>query len=77
MSSVELKNKIQYFLETADDKILKIVNGVFENYYQDEIVAFYPDGKPMTKKEYESAIDVANKQVKEGDFTSVEEFENE
>ena len=77
MSSIELKNKIQHFLENADDKVLKIVNGVFENYYQDEIVAFYPDGKPMTKKEYSTEIDIANNQVKEGDFISVEEFENE
>ena len=44
---------------------------------ENNIVAFYPDGKPMTKKEYKSAIDVANQQIKEGDFISVEEFENE
>lgn len=77
MSTAELKNKIQVFLENADDKVLKIVNGVFENYYQDEIVAFYPDGKPMTKKEYISEIDIANNQVKEGNYISVEELENE
>ncbi|AUC22846.1 MULTISPECIES: hypothetical protein [Polaribacter] len=77
MSTAELKNKIQYFLENADDKVLKIVNGVFENYYQDEIVAFYPDGKPMTKNNYITDIETANNQVKEGDYISVEELENE
>lgn len=77
MSTAELKNKIQYFLENADDKVLKIVNGVFENYYQDEIVAFYPDGKPMTKNNYITDIEIANNQVKEGDYISVEELENE
>ena len=77
MSTAELKNKIQYFLENADDKVLKIVNGVFENYYQDEIVAFYPDGKPMTKNNYITDIEAANNQVKEGDYISVEELENE
>lgn len=76
MNSVELKNNIQHFLETADNKILKIVNDVFEDYYQGEVVAFYPNGKPMTKKIYESAINIANEQVKKEEFISVEEFEN-
>jgi hypothetical protein len=78
MEILELKNKIQHFLETADEKVLKIVHGVFENYYQNEVVAFYPDGKPMTKKEYSKSINLANKQVKEGDYISADEFlENE
>lgn len=74
METLELKNKIQHFLETADNKVLKIVHGVFENYYQDEIVAFYPDGKPMSKKEYSNSIEIANNQVKEGDFISADEL---
>lgn len=79
MSSLELKNKIQHFLSYADDRVLQIVNSVFENYYQDEnkIVAFHPDGTPMTKKEYQTALEIAEKQLQKGDFISVEELENE
>ena len=56
---------------------MSIVNGVFENYYQDEQVAFHPDGSPMSRKEYKMALDTAETQIKEGDFISAEEFEQQ
>lgn len=64
-------------MDKADDRILSIVNGVFENYYQDEQVAFHPDGSPMSRKEYKMALDTAETQIKEGDFISAEEFEQQ
>ena len=36
MGLPELKNKIQQQVESADEKILKIVSSVFDNYYKDE-----------------------------------------
>ena len=77
MGAVELKDRIQTFLDKADDRVLSIVNSVFENYYQDEQVAFHPDGSPMTHKEYKMALDTAEEQITKGDFISVEEFEQE
>lgn len=79
MQTKELKEKIQTYLTNADDRILRIVNSVFENYYNDgnEIVAFHPDGTPMTKKEYKNALDKAEKQIQNGNFISAEEFEHE
>jgi len=77
MKTVELKNRIQSFIDKADDRVLSIVNSVFENYYQDEIVAHHPDGSPMTRKEYKTALDRSEEQTKKGDFISVEEFEAE
>lgn len=77
MAAVELKNRILSFMERADDRVLSIVNSVFENYYQDEQVAFHPDGTPMTRKEYRMALDAAEEQVANGDFTSVEDLESE
>lgn len=75
MSTVELKKRITHFLEHADERILNIVNSVFENYYQDEQVAFHPDGTPMSRKEYKEALDIAENQVNEGDYISVEDLE--
>ena len=74
MSTLELKSRIQDFLEHADERILNIVNGVFENYYQQETVAFYPDGTPITRKEYKGALDTAEKQIETGDYISVEQM---
>lgn len=75
MSTVDLKNKIQFFLANADERVLRIVNGVFENYYKDEIVAFHADGTPMTRQEYKAELDTAEKQIENGDFITVSEFE--
>ena len=36
MGLPELKNKIQQQVESADEKILKIVSSVFDNYYNDQ-----------------------------------------
>lgn len=77
MGAVELKNRIQSFLDNADERVLSIVNGVFENYYKDETVAFHPDGTPMTRQEYKMALDTAEKQITNGDFISAEEFEQQ
>ncbi len=78
MGAVELKNRIQTFLDNAkDERILSIVNSVFENYYQNDQVAFHPDGSPMTRKEYKIALDTAETQIEKGDFISAEEFEQE
>ena len=75
MGTVELKKRITLYLENADERVLKIVNSVFENYYQQEQVAFHPDGTPMSRKEYNEALETAEKQIKEGDYISVEDFE--
>jgi hypothetical protein len=77
MGSVELKDRIQSFLDRADHRVLSIVNSVFENYYQDEPVAFHPDGTPMTRKEYKKALDTAEEQIQNGDFVSADELEKE
>ena len=39
MNTAELKNRIQSFVDKADDRVLSIVNSVFEHYYQDETPA--------------------------------------
>lgn len=75
MSTVELKKRITHFLEHADERVLNIVNSVFENYCQEEQVAYHPDGTPMSRKEYKEALDIAENQVNEGDYIPVEDLE--
>ncbi len=72
MGTVELKARIQTFLDKADNRISNIVHGVFENYYQDDQFAFHPDGSPMmSRKEYKRALDTAENQIREEDFMDV------
>lgn len=75
MDTFVLKNRIHSFVEKADERVLSIVNSVFENYYNKDIVAFYPDGKPMTREQYKEALLIAEQQIEEGDFLDVEEMD--
>lgn len=80
MAVLELKSAIHAYIDQADERILKMVKGIFENYYEEDnnqIVAFHPNGSPMTKKEYKSALDKAEEQILNGDFISAEEFEQQ
>ena len=75
MDTTILKNRIHELVEKADERVLSIVKGVFENYYNQDIVAFHPDGKPMTRQEYKEALTIAEQQILEGDFVDVEDME--
>lgn len=75
MDTTVLKNRIHSFVEKTDERVLSIVNGVFENYYNQDIVAFHPNGTPMTRQEYKDALMVAEKQILEGDFIDAEDLE--
>ncbi|MCO5248015.1 MAG: hypothetical protein M9887_03580 [Chitinophagales bacterium] len=74
MDSNSLKKKIYSFIGKADDRVLSIVNSVFENYYSNDIVAFHPDGQPMTRSAYKEALDEAEKQILNEDFVDVDEM---
>ncbi|MCC4213890.1 hypothetical protein [Leeuwenhoekiella parthenopeia] len=77
MGTQELKKRIKSYVERGDDKVLAIVHGVFENYYQDEIVAYFPDGSPMSRKEYNMQLENAEDQIGRGEFSSIEDVENQ
>ena len=76
MENAELKKSIQAFVEKADDRVLSIVNSVFEHFYQSEIVAHHPDGSPMTREAYKAALDISEEQLKNGELIPVEALEN-
>jgi len=77
MEAKELRNTVLEYINTADERLLNIVKAVVESYREDDAVAFYPDGTPMTQKQYKEALDKAENQVAEGDYTLAEDFLNE
>lgn len=77
METIELKNKIQSYLEKADERLLRIVHSVFENYYEeenDEIVGYTVKGEPLTKSQYIDKIKQAEKDIEDGKFTTHEDL---
>ncbi len=90
MGLPELKQKIQMQIENADERLLRIVSSVFDNYLTDDsldgtienvvsepIVAYDVSGKPLTLHQYNEEIDKALDDFENGRFISQEDLEKE
>lgn len=82
MGVAELKQKIQMQIENADERVLKIVSSVFDNYLHIEeviepTIAYDTAGKPLTLNEYNLEIDKGIADFENGRFISQEDLEKE
>ncbi len=77
MGARELREKWEKSIKTVDDRFLQMVDALYEGYFKNEIVAFYPDGSPMSREDYKKALDIAESQIEDGDFISVDDFQRE
>jgi len=85
MGLPELKQKIQMQIENADERLLRIVSSVFDNYLNEDelvettddqvsepIVAYDVSGKPLTLKQYNEEVDKGIDDFENGRFISHE-----
>lgn len=77
MGALELREKWKQSIKTVDERFLQMVDALYEGYFKNETVAYYPDGTPMSRQEYKMALDIAESQITEGDYISADEFEQE
>ncbi|MGS2762763.1 hypothetical protein [Sinomicrobium sp. M5D2P9] len=77
MGALELREKWKRSIKTVDIRFLQMVDALYEGYFKNEVVAYHPDGSPMTRQEYKMALDIAESQIDKGDYISADEFEQE
>ncbi|UGU15389.1 hypothetical protein LS482_17115 [Sinomicrobium kalidii] len=77
MGALELREKWKQSIKTVDIRFLQMVDALYEGYFKNEVVAYHPDGTPMTRQEYKMALDTAEAQIDKGDYISADEFEQE
>jgi predicted transcriptional regulator len=87
MGLPELKQKIQMQIENADERLLRIVSSVFDNYLTDDesaidsvsepTVAYDIAGKPLTIEQYTKDIDKGIADFENGRYISQENLEKE
>ncbi|MFV5684058.1 hypothetical protein ACM55I_01275 [Flavobacterium sp. GB2R13] len=63
MGLPELKHKIQLQLDLADERVLRIVSSVFDNYLN-EIVSYDANGKALTLSEYHNKVEEGLEDIK-------------
>ena len=64
---------MQLLLQTKKESILSRIKQI----YEEEIVAYTVDGKPLTKSAYKKEILEAEAEIERGEFTTQEDLEKE
>ncbi|WP_052250026.1 hypothetical protein [Flavobacterium sp. KMS] len=77
MGALELRDSILEYINTADERLLKVVKAVIESYQEEEIVAFSVDGNPITRAAYKVELAKAELDIKNGNVISQEDLEKE
>ncbi|MCK0144428.1 hypothetical protein DHD05_19280 [Arenibacter sp. N53] len=78
MASLDLKQSVQNYIDTADNRLLKMIKALVESYHEEDgIVAYTVDGKPLTRKQYNQELVDAETEIQRGELTSVEDLEKE
>ena len=77
MGALELRDNLLQYINQADERLLKVVKAVMESYWDEEIVTYSIDGKPLTKMAYKEELKEGISEIKRGEFTTQEDLENE
>ena len=70
MGALELRDSILEYINTADERLLKVVKAVIQSYHEEDIVAFSVDGKPITRAVYKAELADAELDIKKGKVIS-------
>ena len=74
MGALDLRNNLLLYINQADERLLKVV---MERYWDEEIVSYSVEGKPLTKLDYKSELNDAVSEIKSGKFITQENLEIE
>ncbi|MBS7232558.1 hypothetical protein KHA90_16185 [Flavobacterium psychroterrae] len=76
MGLPELKDKIRHQLDLADERVLRIVSSVFDNYLN-EVVSYDAQGNPLTLSEYNNKVEEGLNDEKYNRIISKEDLSKE
>ena len=79
MRLVEKRDYIHSHLHQVDENVLNQIYKVIESKLQDQshVVAYEANGTPITKAQYVQSIREAEDQIERGEFTTLEDLEEE
>ncbi len=77
MGALELRDSVLEYINTADERLLKVVKAVIESYQENDIVAYAIDGTPLTRTTYKAELQEAKEEIKRGEYISQEDLEKE
>lgn len=74
LETAKVKTQIINKVEKADENLLQEINRFINEYEDEEIVAYTVSGKPLTRSDYKKKIQMAEEQIKNGQYISHEDL---
>ena len=73
MNTAQLRKELHEYIDQADDRLLRLVRGMFQADNDD----FTLPGKPMSEETLKRRVRAAKSRISSGQFTSQEDLESE
>ncbi len=77
MGVLELREELHKYINLADERFLKMVYAMSQEYKEFKAVGYNVDGSPITQQDVVDRAKAASSRVKSGDFLTQEEVEKE
>lgn len=77
MGAAELRKSLHNIIDHADERFLRMVKSLANEYTKDEEIVAYRAGKAITKAELYQELKEAEKEIENGDYLTIEEFAKE
>ena len=77
MEATKLRKQLLDYISNADEKLLREVKALVENYDNDQIISYSVQGKPLTRKGMLQEITEAEEEYSKGNYTSHEQLKEE
>ncbi len=74
MSTIELKEKLYQYIDTASDEELQKLNAYVED---DPIVGYTIEGEPIRAKAFKEEARAARAEIKKGNFITLDELKED
>ncbi len=75
MNTTQIKQELHQFIDSGDERFLRLVHAIATNYNSEE--DFTLSGPPMDEKTYKTRMRSARERVKAGYYTTQEDLEKE
>ncbi len=77
MGLTELRQSLHQIIDQADERFLRMVNSLANEYAKEDNIVTYRAGKAITKAKLYQELKDAEKEIERGDYLTMEEFAKE
>ena len=77
MGAAELRKSLHHIIDQADERFLRMISSLANEYTKEDKIVAYRAGKAITKAGLYRELKEAEKEIENGDYLTIEEFAKE